>query len=383
MNPVRLSRAGLSARCTRWFAALLGAALLGACSFGSGRPDPKPLEPIAAPITIRPAWNQSIGAVQFPLTVAVNAGVLTVAASDGSVAAIEAESGRTIWRMNVGAKIGAGVGSDGRTVAVVTRDGDLVAIESGQIKWKKPLGVRVATAPLVAGARVFVLGVDRAVQGFDASDGAKLWQLQRPGDPLTLSQTGVITAYKNTLVVGQGPRMAGIDPVAASLRWEVPIGSPRGANEVERLADLIGPALRAGELLCARSFQAAVGCVNAERGSVVWTKTTGGTDAVGGDADLLFGADASDRLNAWRTPSGDVAWTSEALMFRSLGSPAVVAGSVVVGDSKGTLHWLSREKGEAQARVNTDGSAISVPPVVVGGLLIVVTRSGGIFAFRP
>jgi outer membrane assembly lipoprotein YfgL len=309
--------------------------------------------------------------------------VLAVAASDGSVAAIEAESGRTIWRMNVGAKIGAGVGSDGRTVAVVTRDGDLVAIESGQIKWKKPLGVRVATAPLVAGARVFVLGVDRAVQGFDANDGAKLWQLQRPGDPLTLSQTGVITAYKNTLVVGQGPRMAGIDPVAASLRWEVPIGSPRGANEVERLADLIGPALRAGELLCARSFQAAVGCVNAERGSVVWTKTTGGTDAVGGDADLLFGADASDRLNAWRTPSGDVAWTSEALMFRSLGSPAVVAGSVVVGDSKGTLHWLSRDKGEAQARVNTDGSAISVPPVVVGGLLIVVTRSGGIFAFRP
>ena len=193
----------------------------------------------------------------------------------------------------------------------------------------------------------------------------------------------MITAYKNTLVVGQGPRMAGIDPVAASLRWEVPIGSPRGANEVERLADLIGPALRAGELLCARSFQAAVGCVNAERGSVVWTKTTGGTDAVGGDADLLFGADASDRLNAWRTPSGDVAWTSEALMFRSLGSPAVVAGSVVVGDSKGTLHWLSRDKGEAQARVNTDGSAISVPPVVVGGLLIVVTRSGGIFAFRP
>ena len=176
------------------------------------KPKPKELEPIVAPITVRPVWNQSIGAVQFPLTVAVNGNVLTLAASDGTVLAVEADSGRALWRANVGAKISAGVGSDGSTAAVVTRDGELVALEAGTVKWKKPLGVRVATAPLVAGGRIFVLGVDRTVQAFDASDGIKLWQVQRPGDPLTLSQTGVITAFKNTLVVGQGPRMAGIDP---------------------------------------------------------------------------------------------------------------------------------------------------------------------------
>ena len=30
-----------------------------------------------------------------------------------------------------------------------------------------------------------------------------------------------------------------------------------------------------------------------------------------------------------------------------------------------------------------DGSALSIPPVVVNGVLIVVTRSGGMFAFKP
>lgn len=357
--------------------------LLGACSFGNDRPKPKPLDPIASPLAVKTAWNQNIGAVQFPMTVAVNAGVLTLAASDGSVMAVEAESGKAIWRTNVGAKISAGVGSDGKIAAVVTRDGDLVALEGGAVKWKRPLGVRVATAPLVAGGRIFVLGVDRAVQAFDAGDGTRIWQLQRPGDPLTLSQTGVVSAYKNTLVVGQGPRLAAIDPISSAVRWEVTIGAPRGANEVERLADLIGPVLRAGNLVCARSFQAGVGCVDAERGRIAWTKTIGGTDAVGGDAELVFGADASDRLTAWKTASGDVAWTSEALMFRGLGAPATLAGSVVFGDLDGTLHWLSRDKGEARARIGTDGSAINVPPVVVNGLLIVVTRSGGLFAFRP
>ena len=379
---------GVRARVASALAATMAVGLLAGCStfssmFSAEKPKPKELEPIVAPITVRPVWNQSIGAVQFPLTVAVNGNVLTLAATDGSVVAVEADSGRAVWRVDVGAKISAGVGSDGSIAAVVTRDGELVALEGGRVKWKKVVGVRVATAPLVAGGRIFVLGVDRTIHAFDASDGIKLWQVQRPGDALTLSQTGVIVAFKNTLVVGQGPRMAGFDPITSTLRWEAPLGSPRGANEVERLADLIGPVVRSGDLICARSFQAAVGCVDAQLGNVAWTKAIGGTDAVSGDAELLFGADASDRINAWRTATGDVAWTSEALMFRGVGAPAAIGQSVVFGDAEGTLHWFSRAKGESQARVPTDGKPITTPPVSVGGVLIVVTRGGGVFAFRP
>ena len=377
-------RVGAVARIARSAVALLAASALASCSyFGNDRPKPKPLEPIAAPMTVQPVWRQGIGKVTFPLTVAVASGLLFVGDNDGNVSAVEAATGSTVWRANAGAKIAAGVGSDGTTAAVVTRDGNLVALAAGQVTWKKALGVRVATAPLVAGGRVFVLGVDRAVLAFDASDGARLWQLKRPGDPLTLSQSGVIAPFKNTLIVGQGPRMASIDPISSAVRWEVTIGAPRGANEVERLADLVGPPLRTGDTVCARSFQAGVGCVNAERGTVAWTKTIGGTDAVSGDASQVFGADASDRLTSWKIDNGDVVWTSESLMFRGLSAPAVITNSVVFGDQDGTLHFFSRAKGESQARVATDGSAVSVPPAVVGGLLIVVTRSGGLFAFRP
>ena len=65
-------------------------------------------------------------------------------------------------------------------------------------------------APLVAGERVFVVGVDRAVHAFDAIDGRRLWTLARPGDALTLSQPGVLAAYKDTLVVGQGALLTGV-----------------------------------------------------------------------------------------------------------------------------------------------------------------------------
>jgi outer membrane assembly lipoprotein YfgL len=375
-------------RCCRTAIVVFVAALAAGCSwipnpFGPDRPKPKDLEPIAAPITVREAWRQNFGKVEFPLTIAVNGATLTMATSDGTVLAFEAETGRTLWRTSVGTTISAGVGSDGTVAAVVTREGNLVALEGARVRWTKPLGVRVATAPLVAGGRIFVLGVDRSVHAFDAADGLKLWQVARPGDALTLQQTGVITAFKDTLVVGQGPRMAGIDPNTSTLRWEVPLGSPRGANEVERLADLVGPVVRVGDLVCARSFQAAVGCVDAQLGNVAWSKTVGGTDAIAGDAEQLFGADASDRMTSWKTSTGDIVWSNESLMFRRLGAPAVIAQSVVYGDYDGTLHWFSRAKGESQARLPTDGSPITTPPVAVRGVLVVVTRGGGVFAFRP
>ena len=363
-------------------AALTAAALTG-CALMADKPKPKPLEELTPQIAVHSVWNQKVDGVPFPLSVAVTPGVFTIASGDGSVLALQADTGRELWRGNVGAKISAGVGSDGRFASVVTRDGDLVTFEAGRLMWRKPLGLRVVTAPLVAGERVFVLGVDRTVHAFDALDGSKLWSVARPGDPLTLAQAGVIAAFKDTLLVGQGARLAGLDPLNGSIRWEVTVGSPRGTNEVERLADLVAPAGRVGDEVCVRSFQAAVGCVNAEKGTLAWTKNVGGTDGVAADDQFVFGADATDRITAWKTASGDVAWSSEKLLYRGLGAPLSIGKAVVFGDSEGTLHFMSRDKGDALLRLSTDGSAISAAPVLSGATMLVVTRNGGLYAFRP
>lgn len=357
--------------------------LMAACSSGPDRPKPKPLEPIAAPIAGRQVWTERIGDVGFPLSVAVNAGVFTVASSDGTVAALQADTGKTVWRTSIDGRIAAGVGSDGRFAAVVTREGDLVVLDGGKPAWRKPLGTKVVTAPLVAGERVFVLGVDRRVLAYDVLDGRPLWTLQRPGEALTLAQGGVVAAFKDTLLVGQGPRLAGIDPLRGSVRWEVPVASPRGANEVERLADLVAPTLRLGDTVCMRAFQSAVGCVNAERGNLLWSRTIGGTEGVAGNEQVIVGADASDRLTAWRTASGEVAWTSERLMYRNVSSPLAVGPTVVFVDGEGTVHWMSLDKGEPMLRLSTDSSGAAAAPVASGNTLLVVTRNGGLHAFRP
>jgi outer membrane protein assembly factor BamB len=363
-----------------WSLAWLCAALLAACS--SDKPKPTPLASITPKIGVRQVWSASLDSVKFPLSMLVRGGNFVVASTDGTLLVLEADSGREVFRTNVGSALSAGIGSDGRFYAVVTEGNTLVTFDGRRELWRAQLKSRVSTAPLVAGERVFVMGVDRAVHAFDALDGTPLWSLQRPGEALTLLHIGVLTSVNNTLVAGQGPRVVGIDPDRGTLRWEVPLGTPRGSNEIERLADLIGPALRLGNRICARSFQAAVGCADGETGRLLWARNIGGINAIGGDEEYIFAADASDRIVAYKTDNGETAWTSERMLYRGLSAPASIGAAVVFGDFEGYVHFLDRKDGQPLLRLSTDGSQVVGKPVLADRTLLVATRNGGFFAFR-
>jgi outer membrane assembly lipoprotein YfgL len=357
-------------------------ALLGACA--ADRPDPKPLETLQPKIAGRQVWSEQLGTLRFPLAPAAQAGMFFVARTDGTVHALVADSGREVWRGDAGAELAAGVGSDGRFTSVVTRANEVVTFDDkGTALWRKRVPSAVVSPPFVAGERVFVMTVDRVVHAFDALDGRRLWVYQKAGDALTLAQPGVLAAYRNVLLTGQGPRLAALEPVRGTLNWDVPLATPRGTNEVERLADLVGPPVRSGSRYCARAFQSAVGCVDAERGTLLWTRNAGGTQPLAGDAERLFGADASDRLTAWRADNGDVLWSNERFMHRRLSGLLAVGPVVVFGDAEGYVHFLSTTTGETQLRLPTDGSPVVATPAVSGTTVLVVTRDGSLAAFRP
>ena len=138
-----------------------------------------------------------------------------------------------------------------------------------------------------------------------------------------------------------------------------------------------------GDTVCARAFQSAVACADVSRGALLWSRNVGGIRAIGGDAERVVGADASDRIGAWRTDNGDVAWTSEKLLYRGLSGAAVVGPVVAFGDSEGYVHFLSLATGEPQLRLRTDDTPVIGTPVLSGATLLVMTQGGGLYAFRP
>lgn len=358
-------------------------AMLAACSSGAKKPEPTPLQPVTALVAARQSWSVRMGPVSFALQVAVTGAGAAVADDAGNVALLQPQTGREIWRLALNTPIAAGVGSDGKVVAVVTQDNEVVAMQDGRELWRQRLAAQSFTAPFVAGARVFVLAADRSVSAFDGQTGRRLWTQQRPTEPLVLRQSGVMLAVGDTLVVGLAGRLVGLNPLNGSVRWEAPIASPRGINDVERLVDLVGRVSRQGDVVCARAFQASVGCVNAARGNLLWTKPANGVQGIDGDDRLLFGTEADGTVVAWRRADGERAWASESLRHRGLTAPLVVGRSVAIGDLAGFVHLLAREDGALLNRLPTDGSAMAAPPVLAGTTLITVTQKGGIYGFEP
>lgn len=378
-----------------FFPALLAvtlAGLLSACSstpawvpdpFGGGAAKPAPLAANPERVKVRQAWSAKLGPVGFPLVVQPVGQQLLVASGDGTVALLDAAGGAVRWRSKPLGPLSAGVGGDSELAAVVTQANEVVVLSGGLPLWRQALGHQSYTPPLVAGGRVFVLGADRSVTAFDARNGLRLWTQQRPGEALSLRQAGVMLAVGNTLVVGQGGRMAGFNPDNGSLRWDAALATSRGTNDVERLVDLVGRTSRVGDNVCARAFQAAVGCVDTARGAVVWTRSASGADGLGGDETHLFGTESDGRVMAWRRSDGERLWSVDSLRLRGLTAPALLGRSLALGDASGYVHLLSREDGSLLNRLPTDGSAIATTPVLVGETLVVVTRAGGIFGFTP
>lgn len=358
------------------------AAALGGCSLWSDKPKPVALEALTPAASASLLWSASDGRVDFPMQPGLAAGRVATAASDGTVTVRALERAAPLWSAKAGARLSAGVGFDGQRAAVVTADNELVVVQDGAVRWRKRLASRVSTAPLVAGERVFVLGLDRAVEAYDALDGRYLWRLQRTSDPLSVNLNGVLMAMGDTLVVGQGPRLVGVDPNRGSVRWDLPLATPRGSNEVERLADLVGPALRMGDVVCARAFQSSVACADVARGALRWTRNAGGNQAVGGNGAVIVGADGSDRMSGWRAESGELLWSHERFLNRDLGGVAAWGAWVAVGDAQGFVHVLEPASGRTLLRLNTDGGAIEAALRVSDKVAVAVTRKGGVYAWR-
>ena len=381
---MKASRSASRLRLSALLPVLAMTVVLAACSSSNKKPEPAPLAPVTALVSAKQVWSLQIGATAPLVEPAVAGATVVFANAAGGLFAIDAQTGRESWRADLGSTLAAGVGFDGQTAAVVTKDNDLIALSAGRELWRVRLAARVFTAPLVAGQRVFVLSGDRSVLAFDGKTGARLWsQSARGADALVLQQAGVLIAVGDTLVTGVSGRLAGLNPNNGSVRWDAAIANPRGVNEIERLVDLVGRVGRVGDQICARAFQSAVGCVDAGRGALAWTKTANGAVGVHADAGQVYGSEANGRVVAWKRSSGDVAWSTDRLLHRGLTAPLAAGRSIAVGDSQGYVHLLSREDGSMLNRLSTDGSPIVAAPLLAGNTMIAVTRNGGVYAWRP
>jgi outer membrane protein assembly factor BamB len=381
-------RIAVKLMCAGAIVALAGCSTLSSLNPFSSKPAPR--NPPAALVdfkptmTVRTAWSTSIGnAGTFVFSPAVTSDSVFVAAADGTIARIDGASGRPVWRINAGSSLTAGVGSDGATVAVVGEKGQLLAFDAnGKLRWKAQASSEVLSAPAVGQGMVVVRSVDNRIAAYDADSGARRWVVQRTAPSLTLRTAPGILIVGSTAFVGlPGGRLLALAVTNGGPKWEVAVGDPRGATELERIADISGAPVLAGRDICAVAYQGRVACFDAVTGTPHWAKELSSDVGLGVDERFIYAADEHGVVTALSRENGTGTWRNNKLANRHLAAPVAVGRAVAIGDGQGYVHFLSREDGAFLARVETDGSpVISTAPLVDGKSAIFQTQAGTVAA---
>jgi outer membrane protein assembly factor BamB len=360
--------------------------LLASCSvwdwmFKTENPATKPVEltEIKDALGVQATWRLSVGSGKgLYLQPAVLENAVYVASADGALSRLAPATGQVVWRSEVGGRIGAGVGSDGQTVAVVTVRGEVLAYDAeGKSVWRAQAPSDVASAPLVGRGLVVVRSTDHRISAFEADSGKRRWQYVRSAPPLALrGAPELIFAGDNVLAGFPGGRLVALALTNGAPRWEVTVSEPKGTTEVERLADVVGAIAVSGGDACAASYQGRAMCANFSNGNVRWSREFLASAGVARDATRLYGVDNKAHVAAFMAESGANLWRNEQLTNRGLTSPAATTRAVAAGDAFGYMHYFALNDGVLVGRTRVDDSPIVATPRRWADGLIVQTQGG-------
>jgi outer membrane protein assembly factor BamB len=313
----------------------------------------------------------------------VSGATVYAAGAAGQIAGFDVKSGKEVARINTGQRLSGGVAASASLVLVGTSKGEVLAYDtSGKQLWKAQLGGEVLAPPAVEGSLVAVRAGDGRIYGLDATSGTRRWVYQRSTPALSLRSYSGVLLERGAIFAGfPGGRLVALNASTGTVGWDSVVALPKGATELERVADVMGLPVLDGDRACAVAYQGRVACFDAQSGTTIWARDMSSIAGMDADHKSVYISDDKNAIVALDKTNGGSLWRQDKLFGRGLSAPLAFGRYVLVGDFEGYVHLLSREDGSFMARVPTDGSAIGAAPLAIDdGTVLVQTRNGGLFA---
>jgi outer membrane protein assembly factor BamB len=344
---------------------------------------PGPLPDLKASATASVSWSASVGKAVPGFAPIVTNDAIYAASTDGTIVRIDPANGRQVWRISAGKSLSGGVGADATTVAVGTDKGEVLAFDAdGKAKWTMRVSTEVIAPPRVADGVVAVLTGDGNVHALNAADGAKKWVNQRTAPALTVRNfAGAVTTRGGLFVGTAGGRLLALDMNTGIVGWDATVANPKGATELERIADVTSLPLIDGQQVCAVAYQGRVACFDITRGTLNWSRDVSSLYGLAGDGRNIYVTDEKGAVQAFDRSTGASVWKQDLLGERKIGGPQVIGGNfVAVVDVEGYVHLLSATNGAYVGRLATDGSAPTSQPALFLSNILFQTANGNLYA---
>jgi len=343
---------------------------------------PGPLPELKPSATASVSWQASVGKAVPGFAPVALPDAIYVAAVDGSLTRLDPANGRQVWRTQAGKTISAGPGADADTIVVGTDKGEVLAFDNtGKPKWTVRVPTEIMAPPRVSDGVVTVFVGDGSIHAFNAADGAKKWVNQRIAPPLTVRNYAGGTSTRGGLFFGTaGGRLLALDITTGIVGWDATVANPRGATELERIADVTSLPLVDGNQVCAVAYQGRVACFEITRGTLNWSRDISSLAGIAGDGKNIFVTDDKGVVQALDRTNGASVWKQDRLAARKIGGPQALGDFVAVIDVEGYVHLLSAANGAYVGRLQTDGTPATGQPAPFLSNILWQSAGGNVYA---
>ncbi len=363
--------------------AVASALLLGCSSNKVKEAKPNPLPKIQQQQGLNLVFSQSVSSTNaaeaLRLQLDTDNGVIFAIDPDGQVSAYKGK--QRLWKSKITKQeLTAGVEAAEGIVVVGNRKGQLFALDqaTGSQKWSAKLSGAILSPSLIQSGRVITIANDGTVFAHDAVTGQQVWAYKLPSVQFSLrGQPAPVRLDDRTILVASANAYVyALDVISGVPRFQRRVAISEGRSDIQRLIDIVGDPVVAGQYLVTTSFQGQVTVTDLATQRVVWSEDASSTNRPEVSGDKVFVSTVDGKLNAYSLSTGELAWQNEELLNRQLSNPVMLGQSLVVGDMDGVIHLLDPASGKLVGRAKTSGEVQSLR--VIDNQLYVATRKGAL-----
>lgn len=363
----------------------------------------------ALSLPLQPVWSVPIGQGdtrrhRITSSPVAEAGRIFTLDSMSTLVATDANTGAALWSRSLSPASdrardasGGKVSVAGDTVYATTGFGDLYALDvaTGRERWRQRMDAPMGGGVTVSGGIVYTVSRDGRAWALDARDGRILWDIVGSGAPAVLvgGPSPVITDRLVVFPFSNGDLVGALKNNGIRV-WQASVSGQAVGRAGGLITDVTGDPVVDGGVIYAGNFGGRTVAVSASSGERLWTARNGALGPVWPAGGSLFMVSDENRLVRLDAATGELIWLVD-LPFFVKGNkrpdrwrevyvhygPVLAGGRLWLGASDGALRGYDPVSGALVAQTDLPGGAASAP-IVVNGVLYVVSRNGRLNAFR-
>lgn len=286
-----------------------------------------------------------------------------------------------------------GVAVDGGKVYVTTGYGEIVVLDaaSGNVVWRKSIGIPFRSGPTVNGGRVFGVTQDNQLFAVSAADGEVLW------NHVGISESAGFLGAASPAVAGEAVVVPFSSGEIFALRvengrviWSDNLIRTGATTPIAALNDIRGQVvIDRGDVFASSHAGSTVG-IELRTGSRLWDRAIGSSNTPWAGGDFIFMISDENEVICLTRNDGKIRWVAPLPRFedeRAATGAIVWSGPVLAGDrlllasNTGVMTAISPYSGEVLGTIALPGKTV-IPPVVANATVYVLTTNGTLVAIR-